>query len=39
MPKNQNMMNKLKSEYGDKKGEAIYYALENKKKFKKVVKK
>lgn len=35
MPINKKMMSSLKKEYGKKKGESIYYALENKKKSKK----
>lgn len=35
MPINQKMMRNMKKEYGSKKGESIYYALENKKKKKK----
>lgn len=32
MPIKRKMMNNLKKEYGKKKGEQVYYALENKKK-------
>lgn len=32
MPIIRSMMDNLKKQYGDKKGESIYYALENKKK-------
>lgn len=32
MPVNRKEMNSLKKQYGAKKGEKIYYALENKKK-------
>lgn len=35
MPINRKKMKNLKKEYGKKKGEQIYYALENKKKSKK----
>jgi hypothetical protein len=36
MPVNKEMMAKLKEQYGDKKGRNIYYALEKRKKLKKV---
>jgi hypothetical protein len=29
MPVNQKLMDKLKAEYGDEKGERVYYAMEN----------
>ena len=29
MPVNKKMMNAMKKEYGDRKGESIYYAMEN----------
>lgn len=32
MPVIRSLMNNLKKEYGDKKGEDVYYAMENKKK-------
>ena len=32
MPVNQHMMSNMKSEYGQGKGERVYYALENKMK-------
>lgn len=35
MPINKKKMSNLKKEYGEKKGESIYYALENKDKSKK----
>lgn len=35
MPVNKKEMKNLKKEYGKKKGEKVYYALENKKKTKK----
>ena len=34
MPINQKMMRNMKSEYGDEKGERVYYAMENKMKMK-----
>lgn len=34
MPVKKSLMNKLKKEYGAKKGEQVYYALENKAKHK-----
>lgn len=36
MPIKKKMMQNLKKEYGDKKGKDVYYALENKKKKKKL---
>ena len=32
MPVNRKMMKNLKKEYGEKKGEDVYYAIENKRK-------
>lgn len=32
MPINEKMMKAMKKEYGKKKGESVYYAVENKKK-------
>jgi len=39
MPVNQSMMTNMKRQYGTKKGEQVYYAMENKMKSKKGSKK